>query len=421
MRSEQLLAAAVGCLAIAVASGCGHPISYQIDSKYAISEPQFARTMGNLLGPPIIDGNSVATLVNGDQIFPAMLEALRGAQRTITFETFIYWSGTIGAEFAQALAERARAGVKVHVIIDAVGGSKLEHEYLEQMKRAGVEVELYQPLRWYDITSTHKLNYRTHRKLLITDGRIGFTGGVGIADEWSGDADSPEHWRDTHYRVDGPVVAQLQAAFVDNWIQATGVVLDGEGYFPQLAPVGPARAQVFKSSAEGGNESMQLMFLLSIAAASHHVRLASAYFVPDELTVRSLLEARRRGVKVQLIVPGSLIDTEMVRRASRARWGPLLAAGVEIYEYQPTMFHVKLMIVDDLWVSIGSANLDNRSFKLNDEANLNVLDRKIASEQNRVFEVDLTRSKLITYEQWQARPWREKLLERMASLLGSQM
>ena len=163
------------------------------------------------------------------------------------------------------------------------------------------------------------------------------------------------------------------------------------------------------------------MYLLSIAAASQQVRLASAYFVPDELTVRSLLEARRRGVQVQLIVPGSLIDTEMVRRASRARWGPLLAAGVEIYEYQPTMFHAKLMIVDDRWVSIGSANLDNRSFKLNDEANLNVLDRKIASEQNRVFEVDLTRSQRITYEQWQARPWQEKLLERMASLFGSQM
>jgi cardiolipin synthase len=421
MRSEQFLACAVGCFAIAVASGCGHPISYQIDSKYAISEPQFARTLGSLLGPPIIDGNSVVTLVNGDQIFPAMLGAIREARRTITFETFVYWAGTIGAEFAEALAERARAGVKVHVIIDAVGGSKMEHEYLEEMKKAGVEVELYLPLRWYDITSTHKLNYRTHRKLLVTDGRVGFTGGVGIADEWRGNADSPEHWRDTHYRVDGPVVAQLQAAFVDNWIQATGVVLDGEDYFPQLAPVGPVRAQVFKSSAEGGNESMQLMFLLSIAAASQQVRLASAYFVPDELTVRSLLEARRRGVKVQLIVPGSLIDSEMVRRASRASWGPLLAAGVEIYEYQPTMFHAKLMIVDDRWVSIGSANLDNRSFKLNDESNLNVLDRKIASEQNRVFEIDLTRSQRISYEQWQARPWQEKLLERMTSLFGSQM
>ena len=419
MLSKHRLAVCVGAFA---AAGCGHPIiPYEIESTYSISEPQFARTMGSLLGPPIIDGNAVTTLQNGDEIFPAMLEAIRSAQKTITFETFVYWSGTIGAEFSRALAERAQAGVKVHVIIDAVGGSKMEDEYVDEMKNAGVELELYKPLRWNEIGGAHKLNYRTHRKLLITDGRTGFTGGVGIADEWRGNAHSPEHWRDNHYRIAGPVVGQLQAAFVDNWIQATGVVLDGVDYFPLIEPAGTIRAQVFKSSAAGGHESMQLMYLMAIAAASHNVRLASAYFVPDDMTVQSLRDARGRGVNVQLIVPGPLIDAKSVRRASRARWGPMLAVGVEIYEYQPTMFHAKLMIIDDRWVSIGSANLDDRSFKLNDEANLNVLDREIALEQIRIFEDDLEHSKRITYEQWQARPWREKVLERLASLLGSQM
>lgn len=421
MRWNQLIAVRVASLAVAASSGCGNQIPYAIDSTYATSEPQFARTMGSMLGPPIIDGNAVTTLVNGDQIFPAMLEGIRAAQQTITFETFVYWSGTIGTEFALALAERARAGVKVHVIIDAVGGGKMEQESIDQMKNAGVELELYKPLRWHEITGAHELNYRTHRKLLVIDGLVGFTGGVGIADEWNGDADSPEHWRDTHYRVGGPVVGQLQAAFVDNWIQATGVVLDGEDYFPALAHVGPMRAQVFMSSADGGNRSMQLMYLLSIAAASRNVRLASAYFVPDDMTVRALLDARRRGVSVQVIVPGRLIDVELVRRASRARWGPLLSAGIEIYEFQPTMFHVKAMIIDDRWVSIGSANLDNRSFSLNDEANLNVLDRELALEQTRLFEGDLARSERVTYDAWQARPWRERLLERLASLLGPQM
>jgi len=422
MRWKHLPIPCLGALALATAPGCGgHEVPYVINSTYTISEPQFARTMGSLLGPPIIDGNAVTSLVNGDQIFPAMLEAIRGAQQTITFETFIYWSGEIGAEFTHALTERARAGVKVHVIIDAVGGGKIDEEFIVAMRGAGVEFHLYKPLRWHEISGSHKWNYRTHRKLLVTDGRIGFTGGVGIADEWSGNAHSPEHWRDTHYRVEGPVVGQLQAAFVDNWIEATGVVLDGEEYFPRLEAAGPMRAQVFRSSAEGGNQSMQLMYLMSITAARHNLRLATPYFVPDDRTVESLLEARRRGVKTQLIVPGSMIDVETVRRASRARWGPLLAAGVEICEFQPTMFHAKLMITDDRWVSIGSANLDNRSFKLNDEANLNVLDREFAAEQTRVFEDDLKRCKRITHERWLARPWREKLTERFASLLGSQL
>lgn len=394
---------------------------YIIRDMPAVSDPQFQRTMGNLLGPPIVGGNHTVTLLNGDEIFPAMLKAIAAAKHSITFETFVYWRGTVGEMFSLALAERAKAGVCVHVLIDAVGSTKIDKDYIQQMQDAGVNVVLYHPLRWFDVGSAVKLNNRTHRKLLIVDGEVGFTGGVGIADEWLGHAQDARHWRDTHYGVQGPVVAHMQAAFADNWMEVTGQVLHDERYFPALEPVGEQAAQMFMSSSEGGSESMHLMYAMSIAAARSHIRLATAYFVPDKLTIKLLLEARARGVKVQIIVPGPITDAEIVRKASKARWGDLLEAGVEIYEYKPTLYHCKLMIVDDLWTSIGSSNLDNRSFRLNDEANLNVLDADFAAEQARWFDDDLKRSRRITYEQWQQRPLHDKLMESVASLLGPQL
>ena len=308
----------------------------------------------------------------------------------------MYYSGRIGAEFSRALAERAKAGVKMHVIFDAVGAGKIDDEFIEEMKAAGVAVESYNPFRWYTLAS---MNNRTHRKLLVVDGRVGFTGGAGIADEWAGDARDRSEWRDTHFRIEGPAVAQLQAAFMENWIEITGHVLHGEAYFPPLAPVGEHTAQFFVSSPGGGGESMQLMYLLSIAAAKERLLVSASYFVPDEVEVRALADAARRGARVQVIVPGPDIDSEIVRRASRATWGELLRAGVEIYEYQPTMYHCKVMIVDGLWVSVGSTNFDARSFAVNDEANLNVLDAEFAREQERIFAEDLKRSRRITLEQ----------------------
>ena len=248
------------------------------------------------------------------------------------------------------------------------------------MRGAGVEIELYRPLHWYHLA---RLNNRTHRKLLVVDGRVGFTGGVGIADKWAGNAQDPDHWRDSHYRAEGPVVAQMQATFLDNWTKVTGVVLHGEDYFPALEPVGDARAQMFSSSPEGGAESMQLMYLLAITSASRSIELASAYFVPDELTTNALVEALKRGVKVRMILPGPIIDTDVVRRASRAAGGRCSPPGAQIHEYQPTMFHCKVMIVDGLLVSVGSTNFDVRSFRLNDEANLNVYDPKFAAAPGR--------------------------------------
>ncbi len=393
-------------------------IKHEIPSLYGVEDPQFLRSMGSLLGPAILDGNRVTTLLNGDEIFPAMLEAIRSAKKTITFETYIYWSGTIGEEFAKALAERAKAGVKVHVLMDWVGSGKAKKEYIDEMKAAGVEVEKYHPLRWYNLK---RVNNRTHRKILVVDGKVGFTGGVGIADKWAGHAQDPEHWRDSHFRLEGPAVAQMQAAFLDNWIKTQSKVLHGEEYFPKLAAVGPSYAQVFESSPGGGSESVRLMYLLSIASARRRLLIANSYFVPDDLSVATIADARKRGVDVEIIVPGTKIDSELSRKASRSRWGDLLKAGVEIYEYQPTMYHCKVMVVDDLWVSVGSTNFDNRSFRLNDEENLNVYDADFARRQTVDFEADRKKAHRVTLEEWTHRPLWEKILEHAAGLLRSQV
>ena len=389
-----------------------------LEHRHGVADPEFVRTMGVLLGPPLIDGNRISTLSNGDQIFPAMLEAIRSAQRTITFETYIYWSGRIGKAVADALSERARHGVKVHILLDWVGSHKMDKALLDGMSRAGVEIRKYHPLHW---NTLDRINNRTHRKLLVVDGRTGFTGGVGIADEWSGDAQDSDHWRDTHYRVEGPVVAQMQAAFSDNWIKVSGAVLQGDHYFPPLEPCGTQLAQMFRSSPEGGSESMHLMYLLAVAAARRSIDLAMAYFVPDDITLDALRDALQRGVRVRIIMPGRHIDAPYVRRGSRALWGDILRAGAELYEFQPTMYHCKILIVDGLWVSVGSTNFDNRSFKLNDEANLNVHDREFARQQIAHFEADLKRSHRITYEDWVSRPLSEKTSEHFFALFRRQL
>jgi cardiolipin synthase len=393
-------------------------IQTSLEHHYGVGDLQFRRELGTLLGPAIIAGNSVQGLENGDEIFPAMLAAIRDARQTITFETYIYWSGDIGWVFARALEERARAGVKVHVLLDWLGSQKIDEAMLTEMRASGIEIEHYHPLRWYNLG---RMNNRTHRKLLVVDGKIGFTGGVGIADPWAGDAQDADHWRDSHYRLEGPAVAQMQAAFMDNWIKTSGKVLQGAEYFPPLAPVGDALAQVFTSSPSGGGDSMQLMYLLAITAAEHTIDLAAAYFVPDDLTRQAIRSALARGVKVRILVPGKKVDALVVRQASRSEWGELLLAGAAIYEYQPAMFHCKAMIVDSQLVSVGSTNFDNRSFRLNEEANLNVYDKAFAERLEDVFEQDLEQSRRITYESWKSRPWYVKAMEKLSSTIASQL
>lgn len=361
--------ALVGAVVASNFIGGEKKIQRHITRLYTLDDPRFMDELGVLLGPPFLAGTRVQALLNGEQIFPPMLAAIQAAERSITFETYIYWSGDIGRQFAEALAERARQGVKVHVLLDWVGSVKMDDSLVATMAQAGVQVQRFHPPHWSHLG---RMNNRTHRKLLIVDGRVGFTGGVGVAPQWTGRAQNPEHWR-------------------------------------------------FSSSPSGGSESMQLMYLLSVTAASRSIDLSASYFVPDALTLQALVAAMQRGVRLRIIVPGQHIDSETVRKASRATWGPLLAAGAVIAEYTPTMYHCKVMIVDGMLVSVGSTNFDNRSFRLNDEATLNVVDKAFAGAQTATFEDDLAKSHRVTHAAWLARPMRERLGETLASLLGTQL
>ncbi|MDT3672178.1 MAG: phospholipase D-like domain-containing protein [Aromatoleum sp.] len=413
-----VLVTAIAALLLMNLSAPEKKLEQTLPHRYSIEDPQFRREMSVMLGPAIIGGNRVVALQNGDEIFPAMLDAIRGAKTSITFETYIYWSGEIGKEFTEALSERARAGIPVNVVIDWAGSVKMDEKLLQRMEQAGVRIHRYRPLRWY---SLDRINNRTHRKLLVVDGRIGFTGGVGIADQWLGHAQDPEHWRESHFRIEGPAVAQMQAAFNDNWIKTTGEVLHGHAYFPALSPVGDVDAHLFIASPASGSESMHLMYMMAVSAAKHSIDLAASYFVPDALIVDELIAARERGVRIRVLLPGPHIDSEAVRSASKAGWGPLLQAGIEIHEYQPTMLHTKLLVVDRELVSVGSTNFDIRSFRLNDEASVNLYDRAFADELTRVFESDLERARRYTYETWRQRPLKEKLIEKLVRPLKSQL
>jgi cardiolipin synthase len=394
------------------------PMRYHMRHQFGVRDMAFLQTMHALTGSPLSEGNRVDILRNGVQIFPAMLTAIRNARKTINVEFYIYWDGSVGRQFAEALAERARAGVKVNVILDAVGSAGISHELTEFMQRNGISVEWYHPLRWYTLST---VNHRTHRKLLIVDGEVGFSGGVGIADCWLGDADSEEHWRETVVRVEGPVVTQMQFAFMDNWIKSRGELLTGLDYFPRLDSRGSCLTQVLKSSPSEGSSAVKLMFIVSIVSAQKAIYINSAYFVPDTDTIRALEGAVRRGVDVRVIVPGEYTDVPIVRHAGRLFYAQLLRRGIRIFEYQPTMMHAKTMVVDGIWTSIGSSNFDDRSFRLNDEVNVNVFDEGIAAQMEKMFFEDLARSEEITGGRWLKRPWMDKLKERVAGWLKPQL
>jgi cardiolipin synthase len=385
---------------------------------YTTRDADFRRALGILLGPPLVAGNRVTTLVNGDQIFPAMLSAIGSATVSISFETFVF-RDAIGGEFCKALSEAAGRGVKVNILLDWLGSSGMDQSLLESTRSAGCDVQLYHPLSWYHLG---RLNNRTHRKLLVVDGRVGFTGGVGMGNEWEGNAEDPMHWRESHYQAEGPVVSQMQAVFVDNWIKATGKVLHGDDYFPrQPLDVGDMDAQMFGSSPVGGSESMHLMVLLALTAAQTTIDIENAYFVPDRLTVEALIEAAKRRVRVRIVVPGRFTDARVGRWAAQGLYGDLLNAGIEIYEYQPTMIHCKVMVIDGAWTSVGSANFDDRSFRLNDEANLNVFSPTLAREQTRLIDLDIAQSKRMVLRRWAKRSVTRRFYEQLALLLRSQL
>lgn len=384
---------------------------------YTSADIDFRRALGVLLGPSIVPCNDVRILLNGDETFPAMLDAIRGATTSITFESFIF-RDEIGCQFCEALTEAAKRGVRVHILLDWIGSRTMDQKLLEATRKAGAQVRIYHELSWYH---WRRVNNRTHRKLLIVDGVKGYTGGIGIGHEWTGHAQDPQHWRDTHYEVTGPVVAQMQSVFVDNWIKATGEVLHGDAYFPTLKPTGMLDAQMFSSSPEGGSSSMHLMVLLALAAATKSVDIENSYFVPDKLSINALIAVRKRGVRVRVLVPNRHTDAKFGRWASQALYAELLNAGIEINEYEPTMLHCKLIIVDARWTSVGSCNFDDRSFRLNDEANLNVFDEKFACLHLEQFEKDFAQSRKIVCGRWRNRSLIKRVLEQIAILFRSQL
>ena len=419
--SRKIFASSLLCICLLAVAGCSltseQRIVKPIQTGYSVEDPAFRESISRLLGAPLVESNSVVTLLNGDQIFPAMLDGIRQAQRTITIEQYIWSPGKVSTEFVEALTERARAGVKVHIIVDGIGSMKLTKRNLQPLLEAGAEFVRFNPPRWLRL---FKVQHRTHRKLMVIDGKIGFTGGICMADEWLGNAESREVWREIHFRVEGPVVAQIQAAFMDNWIETRSEILDGQDYFGHALPTGAAVAQCFKSGPTDGAENARLSYLLSIAAARKSIRLAHAYFVPDDAAVDALLDARHRGVKIEVVVPAKT-DAAVVGQASRSRWGKLLEAGVEFYEYQPSLYHPKIMIVDDAWVTAGSVNFDERSFRMNDEANLNVLDREFAARLTAIFNEDKAKSRGLTAGHLKKRPWPVRWWESFVGLFHSQM
>ena len=377
-----------------------------VQSPVAAEDPRYAEYVASLLGAPVEPGDRYWVLRNGDEVFPAMLEAIRQAKRRISFESFIYSDGVVGDQFTKELSAAAQRGVTVRIVLDAVGG-ELSGKSEELLRQSGVQVVWFNLLRPWTL---EEANYRTHRKVLVVDGEVAFTGGLGLADHWLGHAQSPEHWRDTQFKVIGPAVRALEASFYENWIEAGG--LSAPALDPEQPPLNTgARSIVVWSNPTGGASNVKLLYLLSLAGARKTIDIQSPYFILDESTRWSLSEARRRGVRIRVLTDGEITDAKPVKDASREGYQQLLDWGIEIYEYEPTMMHVKAMIVDGEWSVIGSANFDNRSFELNDELTVAVQDRELAGALISDFEADIKRSQQLNATTWRDRSWWQKTRE----------
>jgi len=400
-------------LLLLLLSGCAIITPIKDMPRIVLGEASFYPTISAHTDSSIISGNRVELLFNGDQIFPAMLQAIRGAQKSITYAQYLYEEGAIAREIAEAFAERCRAGVQVKILIDSLGGGGMPQDIRDLWKKSGCQLELFQRIKVFQfITPWELLNYnhRSHRRILVVDGKIGFTGGHGVSDAWTGDGRTAEHWRQTDVRVEGPIVQQLQAAFVESWRRTTGNVLGDDGYFPALDLQGKAYAQIVKSSPLGGSFGTYLLFLLSITSAQKSIHIANPYFFPDDTIEEALINAVKRGVKVIVLTPEKG-DHATTSSASHGGLGPFLLGGVEIYEYQPALMHTKAMVVDGIWATVGSANLDYRSLAINEELNLVVYGATFAQELEKSFQEDLKYSKKLTYEAWNSRPFMDKILE----------
>ena len=392
--------------------GCAKVRAIDEVPQIELGEPSFFPTLEGLTDAPIAGGNQIEFLHNGDALFPAMLREIKNAKSTITFAQYLFKGGSLANELAQSFADRCLAGVKVYLLLDS-HGSEIPDKLTEKIRNAGCQLEFFRRIRAPQVILPWKLlryNYRNHRRILVVDGRVGFTGGYGISDAWLGDGRTEEHWRDTNLRLEGPAVKYLQAAFTESWFETTGDLLGGDGFFPSLETAGKTPTQIVKSSPVGGSFQNYLLYLLSITSAKKTIFITNSYFIPDERMIDSLLEATGRGVRVVVLVPGK-IDHKITYRASRRYYGRMLLGGVEIFEYLPALLHSKSMVVDGVWATVGSTNFDNRSFALNEELNLTLYDRSSAHELEQTFAEDLKHARKITYEEWDNRSLKEKFFE----------
>jgi cardiolipin synthase A/B len=406
-------------LIVAILLGIGLVIAQDQETLHvrtplAGEDPRFPDYLARLAGRPITTGDRYVVLHNGDETFPAMLGAIDRARRQISLETYIYSGGELADKFTRALAAAARRGVRVQVVLDAVGAFDSQRADLKALSDAGVQIGFFNPVRQ---TTLEEINYRTHRKILVVDGEVAYVGGIGLADHWLGNADSPERWRDTQFEVRGPAADNIEAGFHENWIETGGVV---EPIVAARAgpPAGDARSIVIWSSSEAGSNALKLVYLLAIGAARRTIDIQSPYFIMDESSMWSLLEARTRGVRIRLLTEGDITDAKPVKFAGRAQYEQLLEHGIEIYEYQPTMMHAKSMIVDGVVSIVGSANFDNRSLELNDELNVAVTSASLASQLTGDFEHDMRRSIKIDLDQWRSRPLHIRAREKLWSYFG---
>ncbi|MEO6008279.1 MAG: phospholipase D-like domain-containing protein [Vicinamibacteraceae bacterium] len=393
-------------------------LTFAVDHQMAVESEAFLDSMVGSTGIPLLAGNAIDILNNGDEFYPSMLEAIRGARRSITIEAYIYWRGDIGLEVAHAIADRGRAGVPVKLLLDAVGSATIGTEILEILAAGGCQLGWFNPIGWYTLD---RFNYRTHRKSLVVDGCIAFTGGAGIADHWQGSAQDPEHWRDMQVRIEGPGAVPLQTGFAQNWLRTTGEMVSGPEFFPPPVDAGDVDVLTVLSSPSAGASPVRTMYYLAIAAARRSIQIANPYFVPDQVAIDAIKAARARGVAVTVIVSGIRNDNWLARHNSVRLFGPLLEAGVEIYEYNRTMLHQKTMVVDDAWATIGTANFDNRSFAFNEESNVSLHDRGCVKRLIAVFAEDLAVSDRVTLDRWRRRGVIAQAQELVAALFEDQV
>jgi cardiolipin synthase len=403
---------ATGLFAVLLFLACGKVPSVTKIPQINLEEASSFPTVEAHADAPIIDGNRVDILLNGDETFPAMLRDIKAAKRTITFAQYLYEDGPIAYELAQSFADRCRSGVEVNILLDS-HGTNTPAEIPEIMRDAGCHLEYFRRVEAPQVIFPWKLmkyNYRNHRRILVIDGRIGFTGGYGISAAWMGDGRTSERWRETNARIEGPLVKQLQAGFAESWLEATGILLGNDRYFPRLERRGNVQAQIVKSSPAGGSFQNYMLFLISITSARKSILITNPYFIPDDQMIEALLQAVRRGVRVMVLVPGK-IDHKITYRASRSNYGRMLLGGIQIFEYMASLMHAKSMVVDGIWATIGSTNFDNRSFALNEELNLTIYDRLLGRRLEEIFQADLKYSRKITHEEWQSRGLQEKFFE----------